>query len=100
MIATADIYWACAIIFIFFLIKKFFEGPPGARQPPIATTRRAPPAPIVPRAFTMDEIKTMNGKGEEKRLAIVIKGKVYDVSRASSMYGPSGGPNSGPRKTI
>jgi len=74
--------WVVLGIAVVYWLKKLFEPAPAPRK-------ITPKAPIVERAYTIEEIRGSDGSSNTPIL-IAIKGKVYDVSKGRQSYGPQG----------
>lgn len=48
------------------------------------------PPPMVKHDMTLEELKQYDGRAQDKRICIAIKGKVYDVTKGYRFYGPNG----------
>ncbi|XP_055340021.1 membrane-associated progesterone receptor component 1-like [Paramacrobiotus metropolitanus] len=72
----------------FYLIYKIIQDRRRANAPrPV----RPPPLPKLPKKdYTLEELKVFNGLGPEGRILMAVNGKVFDVTRGKSFYGPGG----------
>lgn len=74
--------WAVLALLVVYLARQFFAPPPPPPRP------RPAPKPIVLREYSREELSRCTGADPSTPILIAIKGKVYDVTRGRSFYGP------------
>lgn len=77
-----NILWGILALIIGYLLKQILTPPPPPPPP------RPKPKPIELKEFSKDELKKFNGEQPATPIYLALKGKIYDVSRARSFYGP------------
>ncbi|EGG13724.1 cytochrome b5 domain-containing protein [Cavenderia fasciculata] len=78
-----EVIWAILVGVIVYLVKVIWFPPP----PPIIAKKKMPT--YEKRDYTLEELTKYNGTNGTP-IFVSIKGKIYDVSYKSSMYGPGG----------
>jgi membrane-associated progesterone receptor component len=79
-----NILWVILAFVVAYLAKSILTPPP---PPPAPRPARKP---IDMREFTIDELKNFAGQDATTPIYLALKGKIYDVSRGRSFYGPGG----------
>jgi len=69
---------------LFKILRDYFKSdpPPVVREPPLPPLKR--------RDFTVEQIKPFDGRGPDGRILVAVNGKVFDMTRGKSFYGPDG----------
>ena len=76
-IIIAIIFLLVAICLVFHFIYKILIEKSNEKQVKIL--------PLLPkRDYTLSELKSFNGKGEDGRICVATMGKVYDVTRCET----------------
>ena len=75
--------WGVLALLVVYLARQIFTPPP-----PPPRSRPPPPKPVVLKEYSKEELLRCTGADPSTPILIGIKGKVYDVSRGRSFYGP------------
>ncbi|XP_063987929.1 membrane-associated progesterone receptor component 1 [Diachasmimorpha longicaudata] len=71
---------------IAFLVYKILKSKTKDESPPMEYKE----LPRIRRDFTVEELKTYDGKGTDGRILVAVNGSVYDVTKGRRFYGPDG----------
>jgi membrane-associated progesterone receptor component len=76
-------------IMVLIVLKLLLKSQEGRRENEKSTEPQKEEEKIIPRDFTIEQLREFDGKSNEK-IFIALKGEVYDVTNAADYYGPEG----------
>lgn len=76
--------WGVLALLVVYLARQIFTPPPPPPRP------RPPKPEIVLREYSKEELSRCTGADPSTPILVAIKGKIYDVTRGRSFYGPGG----------
>eukprot|EP01122_Echinamoeba_exundans_P009881 TRINITY_DN3557_c0_g1_i1.p1 TRINITY_DN3557_c0_g1~~TRINITY_DN3557_c0_g1_i1.p1 ORF type:complete len:166 (-),score=48.21 TRINITY_DN3557_c0_g1_i1:58-555(-) len=78
--------WGVVVVLISLIARRMFSSAPT----PVVASKPAPEVKREPIHISTSELAKFDGKDPSLPLYIAVKGKIYDMSRGRSFYGPGG----------